>query len=1153
MTTTTMTYKAEPLLQPIQGRSDWRKFKAIRLENGVSVLVINDKESKTTAMSAIVEVGASADPRTLSGLAHFCEHMCFLGSEKYPVENEYKKYLAKHGGRSNASTSMFVTNYKFEVLAEHAEKAVDIFSNFFVKPMFTPSGTEREVQAVSSENSKNFTSDARRRLQVLKELVDPNHYYSKFSTGNSDTLRTDDPEKLNYIREALLAFHRKHYRPEKMTVVIAGPQPIATLEEWVCIRYSKIRNDTNDGNNNDTIGITTNCVDSINAVRSSVEQLVEAAAEDAPPFGYESKAPLYNSPFIHKSYYPVLLTTKPLKSIRKLVMMFTLPSDRKTPNRSPSSFLSHCFGHEGPGSIFATLQNRGLLSSLSAGPRTTAPDFMIFQVNMGLTEKGEKQWMEVVDTVFAYCRMLERTATTDSSGIDELQRIWRENIKLDEIFFNQTSPTGCYSYVPNICNQVVQFGTQTCLRAGRTLNSNKNTIPLDEIIEIIKLLRPTNCIIERCSEDATEMVQQQQHERLEEKWYGVQYFLSPIEDKYIASWTGLEKGASLFPAHHNSDLSVPLPNRYIPRTLALCSELSEEAKCSRIEKPIDPPILLVNEERWKLYHRLDDRYALPKSSIRLLIRTMSLNNTEQSNGWAYSTKNALLSSFLSSMFNEAMAQETYDASLAGLHWSLSLGSSGIQLTCFGFSDRLPNLALKMLSDFLAGDFMKEKFFESCRDRATRSLRTFFKSRRADSHALFYRDALLSSKDQGLDESLKIVLLATFEDVINHHQRVLKDDLSVSCLFSGNVSSKEAIHFFSSVKSKTESLCKQVKTTSATKPIIDSGEIERRFTSDIELHFSSQNIEEENGAVLCTYQSSIPSFKGEKLSDPLGLESSTSIRLLCHILREPLFNSLRTRQQLGYIVSSYYDIGISSQSNVDGQMPSSTPIDSISINVLSQKMPPPKIVARIDDFINGFRKQLEEMPESEIQDHADALATKLLKPIQKLQSEASNQYSKIIRYGPEVSYQSNEIEIPWDTTKSIATAIQGKTRNDLIKAWDRMTHPHKRSRIVSCVYGKKFPLQNSSRAPTGWSTFLFPLLKTEIKIVNSFSDLLKFRTTLPNFSEPSNINTGGFFHTMQKRRGTYLVGLGAVTILGLGFAIVNYRSSLPKSPGNTIAQ
>ena len=64
-----------PLPKPIKGQADWREYEAFELENGVTVLAIHDKESKMTAMSCCVNVGASADPRSLSGLAHFVEHM----------------------------------------------------------------------------------------------------------------------------------------------------------------------------------------------------------------------------------------------------------------------------------------------------------------------------------------------------------------------------------------------------------------------------------------------------------------------------------------------------------------------------------------------------------------------------------------------------------------------------------------------------------------------------------------------------------------------------------------------------------------------------------------------------------------------------------------------------------------------------------------------------------------------------------------------------------------------------------------------------------------------------------------------------------------------------------------------------------------------
>lgn len=142
----------KPLPQPIKGNADWRQYRSFQLENGVTCTVVHDKESKTTAAAAVVDAGAGSDPRSLSGTAHFCEHMLFLGSKEYPGENEYKSFLSAHGGRSNASTSLHTTTYKFEVLSDYGEKAFDIFSNFFISPLFSASGVSREVQAVDSEN-----------------------------------------------------------------------------------------------------------------------------------------------------------------------------------------------------------------------------------------------------------------------------------------------------------------------------------------------------------------------------------------------------------------------------------------------------------------------------------------------------------------------------------------------------------------------------------------------------------------------------------------------------------------------------------------------------------------------------------------------------------------------------------------------------------------------------------------------------------------------------------------------------------------------------------------------------------------------------------------------------------------------------------------
>ena len=238
---------------------------------------------------------------------------------------------------------------------------------------------------------------------------------------------------------------------------------------------------------------------------------------------------------------------------------------------------------------------------------------------MGLTEEGEAHWEEVVSVIFAYCRLLQEKARAgDSRTKGSLKRIWKEMCELDRIFFHETSPGGVYSYAPNLCSRVVSYGTKECLSAGSMLNENEDTLPLNDFINFTNLLVPENCIIERCSKKAYEamenddtLIRTEGFGLKREKWYGVEYFLSPLRKELVSAWNGNEDVPDSTEMDGNlinpKELSLPSPNRYIPQTLELCPDLPEDArKGPRIEKAIDPPTLLVDEKNWKLFHRLDD-------------------------------------------------------------------------------------------------------------------------------------------------------------------------------------------------------------------------------------------------------------------------------------------------------------------------------------------------------------------------------------------------------------------------------------------------------------------------------------------------------------------------------------------------------------------
>jgi len=1113
-----------------KGKADWREYRPFRLANGVTCMAVHDKESKKTAMATAIHAGAAADPRSLSGLAHFCEHMCFLGSERYPGENEYKSYLASHGGRSNASTSLHLTTYKFDVLAEHAEHAIDIFSNFFVAPLFTSSGTSREVNAVNSENSKNLTDDSRRQLQILKALADPEHYYSKFTTGNSITLpAAEESDNREWVRDALLAFHRHHYCPENMTIVVVGPQSLDILQDWIVPRYGAIRAHERP------------------RVPTEIERLIIDAAVDMPNYAFGLPIPDYNpafNPKFQSGRWPVLLTMKPLRSMRKLALNFPLPSTQKCVDQSPERILSHLLGHEGPGSSFATLQSTGLIRSLSAGSRIYGPDQTLFQLSVGLTEHGEDCWEEVVSVLLAHCQLILTAAInakSESTTRDDLQRIWGEQVVLSKTQFDQTSPGEAYDLAPSLAQAIVRFGTESCRSAGSMLNEIPESCPIDALVDFAARLKPQNCIVERCSQSAWDQMEasveipaDQGFGKQQEKWYGIDYYLVPIEAKTVRKWENVD-------TPHADALHLPKPNRYIPRSLELCPELPDAAKAGpRIEKDIEPPqLLIVDPIVGRLWHRLDDRYALPKASLTLLLRNAAVSHSNVDGVWTFDTTKNIQSTMLSSMFSQAMAQETYDAHLAGLNWSLSTSTSGVTISCSGYSDRLLDLALKLLTDFFKqGDdslsFFRDFYFNSTKDNFVRSLSTYFQSRRADSHAMYYRDLLMSNSTSAIDDSLSAAKAASLRSLQAHHTAILEHtENTIECLCTGNVSSVEATTFFKKA-SKIVIAAKngEERTSQRRGRLWVPGPDKRRLepAQQIQLHFASQNPEDENGAVFMTYQSQIPAWRGEVLSTPQSLKSSASLRLLCHMLREPLFNNLRTKQQLGYVVSSYYDLGHAStpdQEFLDGT--TTTPIDYIAVNVLSHKVSPPEIVKRIDEFMTGFRLRLETIPESEIRDHADALSAKILAPIQKLGTEASIHFGKILRNCPEILQGGRVVsDIPWNSSISLASTIKRLERGELIETWDRVVLG-KPSRIVSCVYGKKFPLQSS-------------LNKSEVRtsisdtVVDNTKDILKFRKRLQaygNSSKSADAPMLSRFLSGLSFHRTSGIGLAAVAVIGAG--------------------
>ena len=365
--------------------ADTRDYRSVMLDNGLQALVVSDPDADKAAAALDVNAGSANDPTDRPGLAHFLEHMLFLGTEKYPDPGEYGRFISEHGGASNATTSFAHTNYFFDVDAAHLEGALDRFAQFFVSPRFDREYVERERQVVHSEYISRRRNDRLRSFAAWQQALDPRHPLSGFLVGNASTL-ADRPD--SDIRDELIDFYERNYSSHLMKLVVVGREPLDVLEGWVRVRFRAVP-------------------------RRAVEPR-------------RVTVPLYRDGFL-----PARLDIEPIREIRTISLSFAIPPLRPHYRSHPLTLTSHLLGHEGRGSLLSALKERGWAEGLSAGPGLGHPDFSTFGITIQATEAGIAHVGDVVASVFAHLELI-REAGVEPRRYDELADMARIGFRFQE-------------------------------------------------------------------------------------------------------------------------------------------------------------------------------------------------------------------------------------------------------------------------------------------------------------------------------------------------------------------------------------------------------------------------------------------------------------------------------------------------------------------------------------------------------------------------------------------------------------------------------------------------------------------------------------------------------------------------------------------------
>ncbi|KRX46846.1 Insulin-degrading enzyme [Trichinella murrelli] len=518
----------------IQSPEDKRSYRGLELNNGLKVLLISDPKTDKAAASLDVSAGDFAfifvdhfvldslfrnllghmmDPWNMPGLAHFCEHMLFLGTKKvltlykYPKDNEYQSYLVAHGGNSNAYTSTDHTNYHFDVAPEFLGGALDRFAQFFIEPLFTVNATEREVNAVDSEMRGNLQSDSWRDYQLERHLSNPKHDYNKFGTGTRKTLLDDVLARGDDPREALLQFYQNHYSANLMALCIMGKESLDELQAAYVPTFASIEN-------------------------KKLEKIVwKEHPYTATELGYR-------------------VNVVPVKDLRSINFCFPLPDLQEYYTSNPGHYIGHLLGHEASGSLLSELKKHGWVNTLTAGPRTAARGFWFFNIDVEVTELGLRHVDDIAQLVFEYISLVR------NEGVQEWIHRECENLnKIEFRFKDKEQPMNLTTY---LASALQLYPMEDVMFGPYRMDHYKPEL----VYMVLDQLRPDNMLMTVTSKSFCNAVNSA------EPWYGTCYRKKPLGKEFLERCQG--NGG----ADGSSKFKLPDPNAFIPTdfTLADCTQ-----------------------------------------------------------------------------------------------------------------------------------------------------------------------------------------------------------------------------------------------------------------------------------------------------------------------------------------------------------------------------------------------------------------------------------------------------------------------------------------------------------------------------------------------------------------------------------------------------
>jgi insulysin len=924
------------VVQVRKPKTDRRNYQYAVLDNGMKVMAVEDPHAAKSGFAVAVEVGSFYDPVALPGLAHFCEHLLFLGTKKYPDESSFDTMLSQHDGSNNAYTEQEKTVFYNEISHAGFDEGMDRFAQFFIAPLFKQEMVGRELNAVNSEHEKNVPDQGRRLWEIMRSTARNGSVVQRFYTGTTESLHHGD----NATVAALKKYHSENYCAPRMNLVMVSNASLATQMEMAKKHFNAVERGNCDPNPKDF-------------------------SQDA-PFGKADVGQLIEMDSEGSSV---------------MWMMFPMEPTEKQYKSQPGSVLQYLLAYAGPKSLKSMLKEKNLISDLNLQVDQNSATTLVF-LTFDLTPKGAEDPRLITDVVFAYLNKVQGQSSND------LNKLYVSLQQMSAVGFDyQDSPDSVMDAVSDLAASVSNYAPEDILTGSTTIDE----LDLKLVQRLRASLSAENCNI-ALSIKNSKMGKTNKYEQ----WYRAPYVQRPIPKDMLGR--NNKNGAD--------GMGMPPALKYVPTNLVVSN-----ASAGKIPKGLGN---IGSVELWWLGK---GRFDLPKAQLRI-----KLGSAKEEFGTA---KLAALKRLHVEVVNYFLEEPMEDIGNCGMNWKLKDVGDGYQFEFDGYNQHFASLVEQTVAGFVAPDFTpaqfahtKQKVLDDMADTTTRM---------PYEHAMDAISVVTTNSIFGREDVMAAIKKMQATDLADYISAAKRSGFRMQMLTTGNVEEEAA-----------KNLAKTLEKTLATKGLTRDQAASSRvldIKEPLEVRMANPIPGDANNAVVNAYQYGVP-----------DVAQRVKILMLGKMISNPVYDTLRTKEQLGYVVF--------------GGMMQHLSVLELRVIVQGEKEAPDPIDGKIEDVLNSFSTSLSNISDSDFHKWRASLRSSISRDDQNMGQEADRFWAQIYTDG----HCFNKKEMALSYLDSF------DTKAELAKEFDFLRGQHKKVSVrlfgknnVKSIEQSEKPTKLSSKA------------------------------------------------------------------------------------------